>query len=108
MVNGLRKIARASVFHLKRQHIYKYIYIYKYIHKMDQMVNGLRKIAGASIFWLKQQHIYTCVYKYIYMQNRTEGKTAVSICLLQTENGKSKLPFVCCKQKRKLFSLVDK
>jgi hypothetical protein len=70
---------------------------------MDQMVNGLRKIAGASIFQLKQQHIYTCVYEYIYMQNRTEGKTAVSICLLQTEKGKSKLPFVCCKQKQKFI-----
>jgi hypothetical protein len=33
--------------------------------------------------------------------NWANGKTATSVCLLQTENGNSKLPFVCCKRKRK-------
>jgi hypothetical protein len=35
------------------------------------------------------------------MENGTNRKTLSSICLLQTENGNSKLPFVCCKQKLK-------
>ncbi len=40
-----------------------------------------------------------------------QWKTATSVYFLQTENGNGKLPFVCCKRKRKnwlLFSLVGK
>ncbi len=52
-VNGLGKIAWASIFHLKRQHIYMYIvpfsfYIYIYIWEMERTENSNFRLFTAN------------------------------------------------------------
>ncbi len=37
---------------------------------------------------------------HIRTRRTDQQKTAISVCLLQTENGNGKLHFVCCKRKR--------
>ncbi len=67
----------------------------------EHLVNGVRKPDWASVFLLKWQHMFSYINFHIYIYNY--------ILKLQslTENGNlenvnDELPFVCCKQNRKL------
>ncbi len=74
------------------------IYIYRYTKDIYIGIDIYRYRYSHKI------HIYAAVSIYIYGK-RNSWKMATSVCLLQTENRSSKLPFVFCKQKTEAANL---
>jgi hypothetical protein len=87
----------------------------------ERMVSELRKIAWASFFCFpfESAYFYNCIYciyptvsvfiyaaRSIYKETGTNGKTATSICLLQTKMAKFRL--FTAYENGSLFSSVAK